>query len=210
MLPGDIMNKLQGAFRSKLDADKKKNFAEVDKTVKAEWIAQYVLDPKSGVNTGYNKLVLRNTEEKSTSWSWKTQEQISDMLKSQEHARILVSSDDLEQRDHEYSSLARAGVKQYYVHESMFTETTSKVDEAGTSSMCDLQADHSTMVTSDMRACTIGLKRKKPTKTVKVEKSEEENAAKATAKAARLEKAGVLRNAKAYTYMQIKCQRCCR
>ena len=56
---GEIMNKLQGAFRSKLDADKKKNFAEVDKTVKAEWIAQYVLDPKSGVNTGYNKLVLR-------------------------------------------------------------------------------------------------------------------------------------------------------
>ena len=109
---GEIMNKLQGAFRSKLDADKKKNSAEVDKTVKAEWIAQYVLDPKSGVNTGYHKLVLRNTEENSTGWSWKTQEQISDMLKSQEHARILVSSDDLEQRDHEYSSLARAGVKQ--------------------------------------------------------------------------------------------------
>ena len=89
-------------------------------------------------------------------------------------------------------------MKLYYVHESLFTETTSKVDVAGTSSMCDLQADHFTMVTSDMRACTIGLKRKKPTKTVKVEKSEEEKAAKAAAKAARLEKAGVLRKAKAY------------
>ena len=59
MLPGDIMNKLQGAFRSKLDADKKKNFADLDKTVKAERIAQNVQDPKSGDNTGYNKLVLR-------------------------------------------------------------------------------------------------------------------------------------------------------
>ena len=150
---GEIMNKLQGAFRSKLDADKKKNFADLDKTVKAERIAQNVQDPKSGDNTGYNKLVLRNTEENSTGWSWKTQEQIADMLKAQD----LVCSDDLVQRGHEYSSLARAGVKLYYVHESLFTETTSKVDVAGTSSMCDLQADHSTMVTSDMRACTIGL-----------------------------------------------------
>ena len=55
---GEIMNKLQGAFRSKLDADKKKNFADLDKTVKAERIAQNVQDPKSGDNTGYNKLGL--------------------------------------------------------------------------------------------------------------------------------------------------------
>ena len=56
---GEIMNKLQRAFRSKLDADKKKNFADLDKTVKAERIAQNVQDPKSGDNTGYNKLGLR-------------------------------------------------------------------------------------------------------------------------------------------------------
>ena len=86
------------------------------------WLANYVLDPSSSSNQGFNRTEAFIGKQNDNKEQWLTQAQLESpaWLASVDHVKVLLDQNQLEERPHEMPALAAAGVKQYKFIWSLF------------------------------------------------------------------------------------------
>ena len=146
------MNSLQCVFRHKLNGEQSEAYSALkDKAKRLEWIAQFVMDPKQGISTGYSKVSRTSVHKQTVRKRWLTQAEISDLLKSEEMAKRLCASGDLASKPHDFPSLAKEGVLQYHYTTYLENDDHLTTEETGTKLVADLKSDEYTEVTDAMK-----------------------------------------------------------
>ena len=103
---------------------------------------------------GWNSTEIAQKEAVTYVTVWFTREQLEDIMKSKEHAKIVIEEElntPDSQRPHERPSLAKRGIMEY--KHTMTTEQLEqwKLESAGTKSKADLNPAEYARVTSDLR-----------------------------------------------------------
>ena len=161
-------NSFSNNFRNSLTTAEKAQHKGMTKEDKDAWMCQWAIDSALCTLQGFNKTVVYTDEVEIEEDRWATEEQITDILKSEKHMRILLGSKELEVRDHRYKSLAAAGVKQHKLIEELYQMRKGKKQEAGASASTELK-DH------EYEAAVSGMVAAKVTDKVKKNGSERES-----------------------------------
>ncbi len=116
------------------------------------WLAQYVIDPKTTTNMGFNSTTTYNEEVKVGKTLWLHESEIagSKFLNDPEMARIICNSGELEARPSEHTALAEKGYKQYYFCKEELKKYTGVREEAGVQAEAQLRDDEYAEVQADM------------------------------------------------------------
>lgn len=158
-LPAKDFNLLGQAFRATLCPQAKEKYGQL-KTDESrrEWLAQFIIDPDFATLSGWNSCVLFNDSAEIEEASWITEEQLGgpDHLNSAKHARLVITAGELQERDHEVSSLAAAGVKQYRWTQKMERRMQGKREEMGTTAHAELTAGEYINIHGDMQKQAVG------------------------------------------------------
>ena len=193
LIPPAKMNSLATMFRGKMTDEQKTQWGALkDKDARSSWLAQYIIDPEGGIQTGMNKVRCMTEQRSDTTREWLTEEQIGDILKNKEQARILCASGELQKQPHEFKSLADQGIFQYYDRRQKQRDSDVLQDIAEVSTSSDLKHDEFTEVAKDMR----NQYGKPPTKKTKPTQKKVETPEEKEFKAARATRSALLRKLK--------------
>ena len=161
LLPTKLLNTLQTTFRNKMtDFEKKKHKTE-NRDSQAQWLANFIIDPKDWRGSCYNSTTVNESEEEKKTKVWITQSQMGgpNYLNDAAAAKALCDSGTLASRAHEYEALAKLG-KEHDQHEfdtSMTLSSQGWVESAGIRRDGDLNADEYAQVRDAMVApCKAG------------------------------------------------------
>ena len=186
------LNNLANNMRNTMAVEPKKRYKELKTDEeRREWLVYYLIDPKSAVNTGFNKTTAFDEEANKRNEQWITEEQMSgpNYLNSASHAKIVCDSKVFDVQDHEIAALANAGVKQHLFSWSRLERTTGFRKEAGIEATAELTADEYTQMRDHMDQQRLEPQAKKAKTTPKVVSEEEkQNRIANTAKSAGLRK----------------------
>ena len=155
------MNVLQVTARKSMTADQKNAWAS-QKASRGGWLANFVLDPEEGMLRAMQKTVLVSQQGHFVEKVWLTEKQISEDLKSDEDARILVESGDLDERPHEHPSLAAKGRKQYHYRRTRQVDSETLTDEVAVENECELKPEEYAEIVPAMRKAFEQPQQKKP------------------------------------------------
>ena len=110
-------NNLCNVFRQSMSPEAKNDYREVDRqtTIGCLWTASFVLDLALAAPEGFNRTSVFKSETSVEDEMWLTLDQLQgpQFLNSKDHALVLVEAGELEERPHEFSSLAQRLIKQY-------------------------------------------------------------------------------------------------
>ena len=196
-MPKEIYQKMQANYRNTMQPDAKARYRELKSdTERKDWLALYMIDPKTAVCKGYNSTVAFDQEENKGSEQWLSEEQMGGpmFLNSANHAGIIVKGKVLEERDHENPALAAAGVKQYYFSWSRINRSTGVRKEAGVRADAELTPEEYQETADQMAKQGLEPQVKKPKITHEKKVLSEEQKAEKTANVA---KGAALRKLKA-------------
>jgi TPP-dependent trihydroxycyclohexane-1,2-dione (THcHDO) dehydratase len=109
------VNSLASGFRGAMSPQVKSGYANMSPAERREWLAQYVLDPETGVNHGFSETKSVNSRKNRETTEWLTEAELGGpkWLNAPHHASILVKSGSLPSRLHEIQALADEKVYQY-------------------------------------------------------------------------------------------------
>ena len=117
----------------------------------ARWNSQYLLDPSSSIQKGWNEIVVSKIETTLQEDEWLYESQLADRLKDSALTKILIDAKDFDDRLSEHPSAAAAGYKQYNYTRYLRRHETQLKDTAGCRTENDLKPDEYTAAASHMR-----------------------------------------------------------
>ena len=146
-------NNLCNVFRQSMSPQAKNDYKELKTDdERRQWTAAFVLDPALVAAEGFKRTSVFKSETNVEDEMWLTLDQLQgpQFLNSKDHALALVEAGELEERPHEFSSLAQRGIKQYRFSVSMLRREHGSKEENGTRCSSDLTAKEYTQVSGEM------------------------------------------------------------
>ena len=150
-VPGNEINIIKTTMRQHMDKEQKEKFSVCSKEEMTRWISQYLLDPISGIQKGWNEIVVSKIDTTLQEDEWLYESQLADRLKDSALTKILIDAKDFDDRLSEHPSAAAAGYKQYNYTRYLRRHETQLKDTAGCRTENDLKPDEYTAAASHMR-----------------------------------------------------------
>ena len=146
------MNAYQNNFRNSLTPERKKEFAELPKEDKQNWMVQWLLDPAMCSKIGYNRTEAFSESLKRGEVAWVTREVLAGpgYMNSLQHADWIIEGQELEERDHKSATLAAKGVKEYKVTKEWLEQNSGTRSVAGVEATADVTTDQYDEVKASM------------------------------------------------------------
>lgn len=134
------LNNLASNLRNTMSAEAKDMYSKLSTDAdRRMWLAQYVVDPKQVTARGFNRTTAFDKASSDSKAEWLTETQIAKELNDPDTAKLLVSSGDLQERPHEFPSLAKQGMKQYLFSRTSVMRSTGFMDEGGVEGHTELK-----------------------------------------------------------------------
>ena len=149
-----LLNNLATTFRKAQSEQCRSDYNDQTPEVRREWLAQYVLDPKTGSSIGFSSTTAHNSQSSEGLTEWLTEDQLasSQWLNSESHAHTLCQSGELRERPHERPCLAKAGVKQYEYSRQQLLASTGWCKKSGVKTTSELKPEESNEVASHIES----------------------------------------------------------
>ena len=181
-IDGKQLNVLASGFRQGMQGKVKEDYKGLTTEDRRNWLAQYLLDPFTGVSHGFSSTTASDSRYNKAKGSWVTQAQLSgpDWLNSEEHAKTLVEGGNLKSRPHEEPLLAAHGVLQYEYFKTCITKSTGWEKRSGTETRSELKPEEQQQVANHIEASFQEEKPKKKARTEEPKKKEETELEKTT------------------------------
>ena len=81
VLGADEMNKINTGMRKRMSPEDKTSLGIATETERLAWIKQYLLDPQTSLNKGFNKVVVEAIQSETHTAEWFHAEELADQLK---------------------------------------------------------------------------------------------------------------------------------